>query len=72
MIKEYGLTAHKVFKTEADACMGSLKNTLVDKYGKGVLRAFRSKFKGFNNPFPIYGEEERTSSIWKTIVKTNS
>ena len=57
MIKEYRLTAHKVFKKEADACMDSLKNTLVDKCGKGVLRAFRSKFKGLNNPFPIYGEE---------------
>ena len=58
MIKEYRLTAHKVFKTEADVCMDSLKNTLVDKYGKGVLQVFRSKFKGLNNLLPIYGEEE--------------
>ena len=33
MINEYRLTTHKVFKTEAEACMESLKNTLVDKYG---------------------------------------
>ena len=26
--------------------------------GEGVLQAFRSKFKGFNNPFPIYGDKE--------------
>ena len=58
MVQEYRLIAHKVFKAEADACMDSLKNTLVEKYGDGVLKAFKSKFRGLNNPFPIYGEEE--------------
>ena len=53
MIKEYKLTAHKVFKTEADAYMESLKKTLVDKHGEGVLQAFKSKSRGLNNPFPI-------------------
>ena len=38
--------------------MESLKNTLVDKHGEGVLWAFKHKFKGLNNPFPIYGDEE--------------
>ena len=38
--------------------MESLKNTLVDKHGDGVLKAFKSKFRGLNNPFPIYGEED--------------
>ena len=57
MVQEYKIVAHKVFKKEADSCMETLKNVLVEKYGDGVLKAFVSRFRGLNNPFPIYGEE---------------
>ena len=58
MVQEYKIIAHKVFKAEADACMDSLKNTLVEKYSDGVLKAIKLKFRGLNNPFPIYEEDD--------------
>ena len=55
--RTFSLVAHKAFEKEANQCALTLVNVLVDKYGDGILAAFKNGMRGLNNPHKTYVTE---------------
>ena len=75
VIKEqsFSLVAHAAFEKEAQQCAYTLKNYLIEKYGEGILDAFKSGLSGLNNAYDIYKDNNQSQGLtWKMTMKTNS
>ena len=55
--KSYSVVTHSVFLNDAEKAMATLKNVLVDDYGKEILQGFSDGMRGLNNDIPTYRTE---------------
>ena len=56
--QSFSLVAHSALEKEARQCAYTLKNYLIEKYGEGILDAFKSGLSGLNNPYDTYEDDD--------------